>query len=633
MATRANKKAIPVMTAEVLIDSVGLSRVFTYLVPERFLTTIGIGSYVSVKLGHSRARGWTVGLKVHDDNYLESCEFVLSPIFRLLGGGPNPEIIALCKWASWRFIGSPVNFLTHASPKKRISSRAGGELEFGVCEEQIRSSRGESLVVRIPPSHSRINWLIEHLGSPLTKESQTIVVCATQRVVQVVARTLQSLGFDVALFPEEFEKARDIAQVIVGARNASFASVSNLAEIIVIDADEPSHSETSSPIWNSFEVARARVDHGQIAIALSSVPSLGMISGSRVLALNPSDERQGWPKVLVRDISEGDQRHSLISSELVSLINSVLENTVQTNTLDENELINYDGVIVLYNRLGGARTLLCSQCGQAVACVKCGGTLMQINPLINTTGILTRGGINERAKKMLKVDGLICPRCKEEYPAICTHCLSTSVKVVSFGIKRFSALLGAATGKSVTEVNASSDIPGDAFGAIVVGTEAIFSRFARARMVVIADFDHYLFAPSLDASEKALALLARAARLVPSRSVKTDYVPIYIQTRDIGNPVFKAAIEGDQRERTAAEFALRKRLGLPPYGAIVRVSGAKASSWVRNSAIGDDPNLEVIDSGDGFDVRSGSKEALLDAFYTARQKVSSSGVRFVVDSG
>lgn len=629
---KAAKKTILILTAEVLIDSVGLSRVFTYLVPERFLAKIGIGSYVSVKLGHSRARGWVVGLNARDENYLESLEFQLSPIFRLLGGGPNPDIIALSKWAAWRFIGSPVNFLTHASPKKRIGSRAGGELDFDSCENQMRVPRGESLVVRIPPSHSRIDWLIERLGAPLSQESQSIVVCATQRMVHSVARRLQSAGFEVALFPEEFARARDEVQVIVGARNASFASVSNLGEIIVIDADEPSHSETSSPIWNSFEVARARVNPGQVAIALSSVPSLGMIAGSKVLALNSSEERLGWPKVLIGDISEGDHRHSLVPSELVSLVNSVLEKSIQPTRMDDDGLILYDGVIVLYNRLGGARTLLCSQCGQAVACIKCGGTLMQVSPVIKVAESLTRGKINERAKEALRVEGLVCPRCKEEYPAICTHCLSNSVKVVSFGIKRFSALLGAATGKSVTEFNASSETSAEDFGPIVVGTEAIFSRFAKARMVVIADFDHYLFAPSLDASERALALLARAARLVPPRSIETDYVPIYIQTRDASNPVVKAAVGGDQREITAAELALRKQLGLPPFGAIVRVSGTKASSWIVNSVIEGDPTIEVIDNGDAFDVRGSSREVLLDAIAAGRQKVSASGVRFFVDS-
>lgn len=622
-----------VSVAEVLIDSVGLSKVFSYSIPDRFLARIGIGSYVSVKLGNSRAKGWVVGLSELSGRDREGLEFKLSPILRLLGGGPNAEVIALCKWAAWRFIGSPVNFLTHASPKKRIASRPGGELKFQDCDRSFRQIRGESLVVRIPPSHSRADWIIGHIGTPSGVAGQVIVVCATQSAVKHLAARFTRDGYCVAVFPDEFEQALDGAQVVIGARNAVFASVSNLAEVIIVDADDPSHTESSSPSWSSYVVARARVSQGQRALLLSSVPSVDMSHGARTMSLSRSDERSGWPKVLAGEISEVPGLNPLISSGLISQIRSGLADAVTPAKLTDEGLVDYDGVIVLYNRLGGARTLVCSKCEKVVTCVKCSTTLMQTVPKHLRQGAGDLRDVNRSARERLSITGLACPRCKEEYPAICTHCMAMSLKVVTFGIERFRALLQAAVGKEVSEIDASTEIRSESLGPITIGTEAVFSRFRSARMVVIADFDHYLYAPALDASETALSLLARASRLVPPRNVASGYVPLYIQTRDMQNPAIKAALEGDPRQVTTGEAALRKRLSLPPFGAIVRVFGPKAPFWIRTSEIGSAEGVEVIPSGEGaFDLRGSSLEQLLDLIAEKRSAQPSAGVRFSANS-
>ncbi len=628
-----DRASATVSVAQVLIDSVGLSKVFSYSIPDRFLDLIGIGSYVSVKLGNSRARGWVVGFSELSIEDREGLGFKLSPISRLLGGGPNAEVIALCKWAGWRFIGSPVNFLTHASPKKRIATRPGGELEFQDCDRSFRQIRGESLVVRIPPSHSRAEWIIGHIGSPSGMVGQVIVVCATQSAVKHLSARFVRDGYKVAVFPDEFEQALDGAQVVIGARNAVFASVSKLSEVIIVDADDPSHTETSSPSWSSYVVARARVSQGQVALLLSSVPSVDMSHGARTMSLSRSDERSGWPKVLAGEISENPGVNPLISSGLISQIRSGLAEQVTPAKLTDEGLVDYDGVVVLYNRLGGARTLVCAKCEKVVTCVKCSTTLMQTVPQHFREGAGDFGDANRTARERLSIAGLACPRCKEEYPAICTNCMATSLKVVTFGIERFRALLKAAVGKEVSEIDASTEIRPESLGPITIGTEAVFSRFRSARMVVIADFDHYLFAPALDASETALALLARASRLVPPRKVASRFVPLYIQTRDMRNPVIKAAMEGDPRQVTNAETALRKRLSLPPFGAIVRVFGPKAPLWIRRSEIGFGEGVEVVPSGEGtFDLRGRSIEELLDLIAEKRSAQPSGGVRFSANS-
>ncbi len=624
--------SVPLSTTEVLIDSVGLSRVFTYSVPKRYENKIGIGSYVSIPLGNSRARGWVVGLGQLSGGALESLGFDVLPISRLLGGGPSPDVIALCKWAAWRFIGSPVNFLTHASSKKRIPSRPGGALEYEHCDLQFRTGRGESLVVRIPPAYSRADWIAGYLGDPSRLAGQTIVVCPTQTVVEQLSRSLQTRGFQVALFPDEFGKALAGAQIVIGARNAVFASVASLSQIIIVDADDPSHVESSRPIWASHQVARARVSRGQTAVMLSSAPTVEMMFEARTRALARPQERSGWPKVLVKDLSEISGSNSLISTDLISQIRNRLNLGVKQPVMTPEGLIDYDGVILLYNRLGGARALICSKCNEVVSCVVCSATLMQAGPghLREFSG--DRRGISRNSRPRLEVTGLRCPRCHQEYPSICTKCMSGSLRVATFGIARFRTLLEAAIGTTVSEVDASSDIDPSNLGLVVVGTEAIFSRFNSAKMVVIADFDQYLYAPGLDASEVALSILSRVAKLLPPRSIATRHVPLYIQTRDVKSVIVRSAIEGDPRLATTEEAELRKRLRLPPFGAVIRVFGPKAGGWIEKSGIGFAESVEVIPAGDGsFDLRCDSKVMLLDLISECRSKVPASGVRFLSD--
>lgn len=629
----ASESTESILLAQVLIDSVGLSRVFSYSVPEVMQDRIGIGSYVSIPLARRRSRGWVVGLELHENSYVEELDYQLLPVSRVLGGGPSPEVIALCKWAAWRFLGSPVHFMVHASPKKRTKPRPGGTFRFSDCEETVRVARGETTVVRIPPTFSKVDWIIEHLGEDVEDERQSLIVCPTGVVVKTVLSKLESEGFTVAEFPDDFEKAVTTAQIVVGTRIAVFASLRDLKEVIVIDPDDPSHKETSSPIWETFIVARARVDLSQRAYLLCSAPTLEMMHGSRILSLPRVKERTGWPKVMVSDLSAEMRGGSLLSAELLAQIQRGLGAKQKRSIMNPNGQIEYDGVLVLYNRLGGARALACSTCGKIVRCTQCQVALSQ-NELgkQGAEKIESRHALSTRAKTVLGVDSLVCPKCKAQYPPICTSCMATKLRVVRFGIKRLAAELEAATGKSVIQVDASSDIDIENLGALVLGTEAIFSRFSKAKMVLVADFDQYLFSPNLNASEQALSLVARVSKLLPPRDVSLGYVPLLLQSRDVENIVIHSVKDGDPRLVSDSELKLRKELGLPPFGALVRLSGSKAGLLINEILASGRSDIKVHRTEEHtFELRSESKDSLLDFLSDLRQKAHYPGIKLMAD--
>lgn len=622
------------LIVQVLIDSVGLSKVFTYLVPTKFEDIVSVGNFVSVPLGASRAKGWIVGVAKVSASFAHDVDYELLPLYRVLGGGPSKEVISLCNWAAWRFIGSPVSFLTHASPKKRIDAnlvdQSDFEFDFDSCGRRFILNQNMADVIRIPPSFSRLNWLSDHFGAHEEFVGRALIVCPTQRMVDEVYREFTNREFYVARYPDEVFGLKADAQIVVGARNAVFASVSGLGELIVVDADESSHKESSSPYWESSIVAKARASDELRVILLSSTPSTEMCHDAKIMSLSRVQERDGWPMLMVANLCDEQHNGALISSSLISQIRLALEHSAPSDKSFDSE--DFDGVLVLYNRLGGARTLVCAKCKNPVVCVNCSTTLMQTSNVVRNGLLSEPRDIIRRAKESIAVNELICPNCKHEYPAICTNCLSNTLKVVTFGIKRFSLLLQTALKLPVQEVDASSSGAINPKARVIVGTEAMFSRFRSAKMVVIADFDHYLFAPTLDATEKALSLLAKASRLVPPRSVNTGYVPLYVQTRDPASSVLKSAVEGDPKRVISEELELRRQLGLPPFGAIVRVSGKSANLWVEKSGLSTNTELQIIRLSDQeMDLRLDSKEELLEMVAKARSLVSAKSVKFVAD--
>lgn len=620
-----------VAVAEVLIDSVRLSRVFSYAVPRRLVDLVATGCYVSVPLGARRARGWVVGVREISEQSVADLEFELASIYRVLGGGPDSEVISLCKWASWRFLGSPVHFLTHASPKRRVKASRGGDLEFSRCGESLRSPRGESVVVRITPAQSRAQWVVEHMRG--LDKGQVIVVCPTEPTLEEVSIALRKAGVSVALFPDEFEKAASgEAQAVLGARNSVFATVRDLLEVIVVDADDPAHWETSSPVWSSFEVARARVSPGRKAYLLTSAPRVDFSAGSRMLALGPREERRGWPNTSVADIGNSEAHSPLITRKFLGLAHSVLEKEGLPPRRLASGLVSFDGVVVIYNRLGGAKALVCSQCSSPIRCVGCGSVLTQAGRALHSMSSDHRRDLNASSRRALRISSLVCPGCKEEYPAICTSCLGTSLKVIGFGINRFASVLQAALGHGVSEVDSSTKIAENGLSRVVVGTEAVFSRLSSAALVVIADIDQYLFSASVDAGERALSLVARCARLLEPRGSGNSGPTLLIQTRDAANEVVRAAVEGNPRRVLDEQRALLQRLGLPPFGALVRVSGPKAQQWIARVNLEEEEGVEVSKVSDGiFEVRGTGRDVLLDRIDELRTRVPPASVRFAVD--
>jgi hypothetical protein len=117
---------------------------------------------------------------------------------------------------------------------------------------------------------------------------------------------------------------------------------------------------------------------------------------------------------------------------------------------------------------------------------------------------------------------------------------------------------------------------------VLVGTQAVLHRVRRAAAVAFVDFDQHLLAPRLGAGDEALALLARAGRLVGGRLAGRGSV--LVQTRLVDHEVLAAAAHGDPDRLEEPELALRRELGLPPASAWATLSGPGAAQLAAAAA-------------------------------------------------
>jgi primosomal protein N' (replication factor Y) len=170
---------------------------------------------------------------------------------------------------------------------------------------------------------------------------------------------------------------------------------------------------------------------------------------------------------------------------------------------------------------------------------------------------------------------LTCTQCGASRPAICLTCGSTRLRLLRIGVSRAREELEALAGRPVGEITAETSWQPDA--PVLVGTEAVLYRLPQADAVAFLDFDQELLAARFRAGEEALALLARAARLVGGRERRGR---VLVQTRVPHHDAVQAALLADPSRLAGPEAEIRRTLQLPPFAALALVSGQAAPAFV-----------------------------------------------------
>ena len=537
-----------------------IHRRFDYSVPAPLADRIRVGSRVRVQLHGRRVGAWVVEADVPPTPGVAP-----KPLAASSGAGPPPSVVALAEWAAWRWAGPLSSFLGTASPTRVVDDRApvrvgdvpttvpaspgGGSVSL--VDEALAGGDGPA-VVRLAPALDATLVVLE-LVHRVGPAGVLVLAPSHARAAQVAAR-LRQAGAPVSLLPDRWPEAATGAFAVVGTRAAAWAPIPALTAAVVLDAHDEAYREERSPTWSAVDVTleRARRD-GAPALLVSSCPPLTLTEGARLVTTTRAVERRGWPVVELVDRTGDDPRTGLFSERMVRAVRAVLDGPEGT-------------VVCILNRTGRIRLLACGRCGALARCSRCGGAVAQ----------------DEAA------GGLVCRRCGEVRPAVCAECDATRLKALRVGVTRATEELSALTGTEAVEVTGASDRDTGRWARLVVGTEAALHRVARAELAVFLDIDQHLLAPRFGAGEEALALLARAAHLVGSRSGSGR---LLVQTRLPDHETLQAAVHADPGRLAVPERALRQLLGLPPFGAVALLRGPGAAAFAQGLAV--DPAVEV----------------------------------------
>ncbi len=592
--------------ARVLPDVAGFERELDYSVPAKLTGEVRPGSIVRVPLQGRTVRGWALAFPVEPPPGL-----VLRPVAKVVGWGPEASLLDLAAWAAWRWAGRRRSLLVTASPPTSVrqlppgrdglvpsapgegaaadrGATDGAVPDHGVAPGRAAPDRGATEVlqlvrdawrpgthvVRLPPVYSAIA-----LVQAAAEHGPVLVVASTNGRASAGCLALRRRGARVALLPGDWALARAGTDIVIGARSAAWGPCPGLASVVVLDAHDEGLVQEQAPTWDAPAVAAERARRSGVpCLWVTPCPTLELLSAAdEVHVASRSTERAGWARLAVVDSRRSDPRTGLYSAQLVELLRDAGRR-----------------VVCVLNRKGRALLLDCAACGEVARCEHCAAAVRLVG------------------------ESLTCRRCGRSRPVVCTSCGSDSLRSLRVGVTRARDQLEALAGRPVGEVTATTAAagPGDLPATdVLVGTETVLYRENQLRRrgpvgaVAFLDFDQELLAPRYRAAEEALALLARASRLVGGRGRDGR---VLLQTRLPGHPVVEAAGLASPERLSAAEEPVRQALRLPPFAALALLSGAGAAELAARL---EKLSIEVNPlGGERWAVRAPDPAALADAF-------------------
>jgi primosomal protein N' (replication factor Y) (superfamily II helicase) len=392
-------------------------------------------------------------------------------------------------------------------------------------------------------------------------------------IVPEIALTPQTVGWfrsrfgDVAILHSRMTDAqrremwlkvkRGVLRVVVGARSAIFAPVANLGIIVVDEEHEPSFKQESTPRYHARDVAVVRAKNTNAVCVLgSATPSLETwhnAKNGRYRHLHLRERVSGgrMPKVEIIDLknekpeAKGD---ILFSKRLKELLQRALDRKEQS--------------ILFLNRRGFAPTLWCGACGETVRCKSC-----------DTALTFHR-----------RIGRAVCHSCCEEIlpPKVCPSCTAPNLRYLGAGSERIESVITKLLPDArIARMDSDTMLRREdyeevleRFGRgeidVLVGTQMIAKGldFPRVTVVGIVSADSSLFMPDFRAAERTFQLLAQ----VSGRAGRGELAgEIVVQTTSPSHPAITFAAKHDYEGFAAHESRMRKDLGYPPFGKLMRL--------------------------------------------------------------
>ncbi|MFO7981926.1 MAG: primosomal protein N' [Desulfuromonadales bacterium] len=342
--------------------------------------------------------------------------------------------------------------------------------------------------------------------------------------------------------------ARGDVEIVIGARSAIFAPLSNPGIIVVDEEHEGSYKQGEGLRYNARDLALLRGKMEGAAVVLgSATPSLATYYRARngttgYLGLSGRVRSRPMPKVELVDLTASE--HGEVLSEPLA------EALRQTFADGEQALL-------LLNRRGFAPFLLCEDCGETFRCPNCEITLTYHQ--------------GQRLMRCHYCDFSLRP------PEICPECQGLNLLPQGAGTERLEEdLAELLPGARIARMDRDTTTRKGAHQKLVdrmmageidvlVGTQMVAKGhdFPGVTLVGVVNADSGLNFPDFRSAERTFSLLTQVA----GRAGRGDKPGrVQIQTYSPEHYALTCVVEHDYPTFYEQEIAFRSELGYPPFG-------------------------------------------------------------------
>ncbi len=353
------------------------------------------------------------------------------------------------------------------------------------------------------------------------------------------------------------------SRIVIGARSAVFAPLSNLGIIIVDEEHETGYKQDSpAPRYHARDIAvvRARIDACPVMLG-SATPSFESMYNARndkyeLLEIKERADGAKLPEIEVIDMKQERKKRKIHGSFSGELIKSVIK-----------RIEKKEGVILFQNRRGFSTYLECLDCGHVPMCRHCSVSLTYHK----------------------STDKLRCHYCGYTVNRYreCPECGGTDIKEIGSGTQRIEdELKEILQSYNVEAVVERMDLDttsrkgshrkilqnfADGKTDILIGTQMVAKGldFDRVTLVGVINADLQLFMPDFRSSERAFQLLTQ----VSGRSGRSGSRPgkVIIQTSHPANQSIIAAVNHNYDSFYREELINRKGAFYPPLTRFISI--------------------------------------------------------------
>jgi primosomal protein N' (replication factor Y) len=444
----------------------------------------------------------------------------------------------------------------------------------------VEEGKQETFLLHGVTASGKTEVYMQVISRMLEKEKGAIVLVPEIALTpQTVFRFASRFGNRVTVLHskmsqgERYDQWRRIrsgqVDIVVGARSAIFAPMSNLGLIVIDEEHETSYKQDDSPRYHAREVAIKRAELVGAAVILgTATPSLESFHKAsqkeyRLLTLPVRVDNVALPPVEIVDM-----RDEFTQKRNRSIFSSSLREAI------EDRLARNEQTILFLNRRGFATFVLCRECGYVARCKNC-----DVSMTYHSSS-----------------EAMVCHHCnyRQPAPSLCPSCKSNYIRHFGTGTQRVEEEARKAFPEAIIDrmdtdtttrrgahkriLNAFRDGEID----ILIGTQMIAKGldFPNVTLVGVISADIALNLPDFRAGERTFNLLTQVAGRAGRGEAEGEAI---IQTYNPEHYSVLAAQDHDYRSFYRQEIASRETFLYPPFthAATILLRGRSESATMQ----------------------------------------------------